>query len=122
MPYVVTRRVLPRGVILPSRTRVPPKPRDTATLCGLFTMGVGGPLPRRAGAFRGTGRDRERRRPMPLRRSEVIAAALLLLDEVGLDALSTRRLAARLDVHAGALYWHVASKHDLLDAIADKIL
>jgi len=59
---------------------------------------------------------------MPLRRSEVIAAALLLLDEVGLDALSTRRLAARLDVHAGALYWHVASKQDLLDAIADKIL
>lgn len=59
---------------------------------------------------------------MPLQRSEVVGMALKLLDDIGLDALSTRRLAAELDVRPGALYWHVASKQDLLDAIAEKIL
>ncbi len=59
---------------------------------------------------------------MPLRRSEVVEMALKLLDDIGLDSLTTRRLAAELDVRPGALYWHVANKQDLLDAIAEKIL
>jgi TetR/AcrR family tetracycline transcriptional repressor len=48
-------------------------------------------------------------------------AALGLLDEAGLDDLSTRRLAARLDVQSPTLYWHVKNKAALLDLVAEAI-
>jgi TetR/AcrR family tetracycline transcriptional repressor len=53
-----------------------------------------------------------------LDRELVIRAALRLLDDGGLDGLTLRRLAAELDVQAPALYWHFASKQDLLDHMA----
>ena len=53
-----------------------------------------------------------------LNRDQVIRAALRLLAEAGLDGLTLRRLAARLDVQAPALYWHFANKQDLLDHMA----
>jgi TetR/AcrR family tetracycline transcriptional repressor len=53
-----------------------------------------------------------------LDRELVIRAALRLLDDAGLDGLTLRRLAAELDVQAPALYWHFASKQDLLDHMA----
>jgi TetR/AcrR family transcriptional regulator, tetracycline repressor protein len=56
-----------------------------------------------------------------LERDKVVAAALNLLDEVGLDKLTLRRLAAELDVQAPALYWHFASKQALLDEMADAL-
>lgn len=56
------------------------------------------------------------------RRDEVLQAALDLLDEVGLDALTTRRLAERLGVQPGALYRHFASKRALLGAMVDDLL
>lgn len=56
-----------------------------------------------------------------LSRAEIVETALTLLDEVGLDGLTTRRLAARLGVQVGALYWHIESKQDLLAAMADRI-
>lgn len=62
------------------------------------------------------------RRTAPLKREEVVEAALKLLDEVGLDGLTTRRLAAKLGVRVGALYWHVSSKQELLAAVADRIM
>lgn len=49
-------------------------------------------------------------------------AAVELLDEVGLDALTTRRLAAKLGVQAGALYRHYPSKQALLDAVAGHLM
>ncbi|MFF1574362.1 TetR/AcrR family transcriptional regulator C-terminal domain-containing protein [Leifsonia sp. NPDC058292] len=52
-------------------------------------------------------------------RETVIAQALDLLDEVGLDAVSTRRLAARLGVEQPSLYWHFRKKEDLLAAMAE---
>jgi TetR/AcrR family tetracycline transcriptional repressor len=52
----------------------------------------------------------------------VLDAAIALLDEVGLDGFSTRKLAARLGVRVGALYWHYPSKQVLLDAAADRIV
>ena len=55
------------------------------------------------------------------RRDEVLEAALELLDEVGLDALTTRRLADRLGVQPGALYRHYPSKAALLDAMAAQV-
>jgi len=59
---------------------------------------------------------------MPLSQEKVLGAALELLDEVGLDELSTRRIATRLDVRVGALYWHFPEKAALLDALAERIL
>ena len=57
-----------------------------------------------------------------LTRAEIVAEALALLDEVGLTGLSLRRLAERLEVQAPSLYWHVGSKRELLDLVADAIL
>jgi TetR/AcrR family tetracycline transcriptional repressor len=52
---------------------------------------------------------------MALDRETVLDTALRLIEEVGLDGLSLRRLAKELGVQAPALYWHFASKKDLLD-------
>ncbi|MGW0433433.1 TetR/AcrR family transcriptional regulator C-terminal domain-containing protein [Micromonospora sp. NPDC003197] len=49
----------------------------------------------------------------------VVDTALKLLNEVGLDGLSLRRLAQELGVQGPALYRHFASKQDLLRAMAD---
>ena len=57
-----------------------------------------------------------------LSRDEVVVGALALLDKDGLDALSMRRLAKRLGVQAGAIYWHFANKQALVDAMAEKLL
>lgn len=54
---------------------------------------------------------------MGQRRTEVLQAAIELLDEVGLDALTMRLLASRLGVRASALYRHYPSKQALLDAM-----
>jgi TetR/AcrR family tetracycline transcriptional repressor len=55
-------------------------------------------------------------------RADVLGEAISLLDEVGLDRLTTRRLTDRLGLRAGALYRHFPSKRDLLTAIADQII
>jgi TetR/AcrR family transcriptional regulator, tetracycline repressor protein len=57
-----------------------------------------------------------------LARDVVVRAALDLLDEAGLDGLSVRRLAARLDVQNPALYWHFRNKQELLDEMARDLL
>ncbi len=59
---------------------------------------------------------------MPLTPVVVLDAAITLLDEAGLEAFSARKLAARLGVQVGALYWHYPSKRALLDAVADHIV
>jgi AcrR family transcriptional regulator len=63
-----------------------------------------------------------RRIPIALTRERVCAAALALVDEDGLDALSMRRLAARLDCEAMSLYKHVKDKSDLLNAVHAAVL
>lgn len=57
----------------------------------------------------------------PLSRDRIVAAALALLDEAGLDGLSMRRLAERLGVKAASLYWYVRDKQELLELLADAI-
>jgi AcrR family transcriptional regulator len=52
----------------------------------------------------------------------VLAAARELLAEQGLEALTMRALAARLDVAPNALYSHVAGKTALIDAVLDDVL
>lgn len=54
-----------------------------------------------------------------LTRQTVVAEALDLLDEVGLDAVSTRALARRLGVEQPSLYWHFRKKEDLLAAMSE---
>jgi TetR/AcrR family transcriptional regulator, tetracycline repressor protein len=56
-----------------------------------------------------------------LDRDRVIAAAFEQLEEDGLEALSMRRLAARLGVQAPALYWHFGDKAELLGLMSARI-
>ncbi|WP_280435396.1 TetR/AcrR family transcriptional regulator C-terminal domain-containing protein [Nocardia carnea] len=55
-------------------------------------------------------------------REQIVTAALDLLDEQGMDALTVRALASRLDVKAPALYWHVRNKQELLDEMATFVM
>lgn len=59
---------------------------------------------------------------MALSREDVLAGALGLLDEVGLDGLTMRRLADALDVQAGAIYYYFKDKQELLDAMSDGLM
>ena len=59
---------------------------------------------------------------MKLDSEVILEAALALLDEVGIDKLSTRLLAERLGVQQPALYWHFKNKRALLDAMSGEIL
>jgi TetR/AcrR family transcriptional regulator, tetracycline repressor protein len=52
---------------------------------------------------------------MKIEKAQIIREALALLDERGLDQLSMRTLAERLDVKASAIYWHVAHKAELIN-------
>ncbi len=56
-----------------------------------------------------------------LSREQVVDAALELVDHEGLDALSLRKLAVSLGVTPMALYWHVADKTALLDALGERL-
>lgn len=56
-----------------------------------------------------------------LTRAGIVDAALDLLDESGIDALTLRALASRLGVQAPALYWHVRNKQELLDEMGTEI-
>jgi len=60
--------------------------------------------------------------PAALTRDKVVRTALRLLDKVGLDGLTLRKLAAELRVQAPALYWHFKNKQELLDEMATCVL
>ena len=64
----------------------------------------------------------ERTRRIPLSRDRVLTAAVALADEVGIEALSMRRLAQELGVVPMALYKHVANKEELLDGMVDALV
>jgi TetR/AcrR family transcriptional regulator, tetracycline repressor protein len=53
---------------------------------------------------------------------QIVDLACTTLERYGLAGLSMRRLARELGVQPGALYYHVASKQELLVAVADRIL
>ncbi|MDT3397501.1 TetR/AcrR family transcriptional regulator [Streptomyces sp. B1866] len=61
------------------------------------------------------------RKPL-LSRERIVAAALALVDAEGLQAVSTRRLAAELGVSGPSLYNHFTTKDDILDAVADTVV
>ncbi|MDW0432948.1 tetracycline resistance transcriptional repressor TetR(H), partial [Mannheimia haemolytica] len=57
-----------------------------------------------------------------LDKEQVIDNALILLNEVGIEGLTTRKLAQKIGVEQPTLYWHVKNKRALLDALAETIL
>jgi AcrR family transcriptional regulator len=59
---------------------------------------------------------------MKLEREQIVRAALRLLNDVGLEGLTLRRIATDLDVQAPALYWHFRNKQALLDEMATTVL
>ena len=59
---------------------------------------------------------------MKINREMVVRAGLKLLNEVGLEQLTLRRLAVELKVQAATLYWHFESKEALLDEMATSVL
>jgi AcrR family transcriptional regulator len=59
---------------------------------------------------------------VPLDRDTIVTAALAVLDREGLDGLTMRRVAEELGTGAGALYWHVANKEELLHLVIDRIV
>ena len=59
---------------------------------------------------------------MRLERPMVVRAALELLNEAGLDGLTTRRLADALGVQGPALYWHFKNKQELIDEMSRTLL
>ena len=59
---------------------------------------------------------------MRLERPMVVRKALELLNETGLDGLTTRRLADALGVQGPALYWHFKNKQELIDEMARALL
>ena len=58
----------------------------------------------------------------PVKRAAVVAAALELLAEGGLEAVSFRRIAKALGVAGPTLYWHVESKRHLMDLMAEELV
>ncbi|WP_455358100.1 TetR/AcrR family transcriptional regulator [Streptomyces sp. SYSU K21746] len=60
------------------------------------------------------------RKPL-LSRERIVEAASALVDTEGLDAVSTRRLAAGLGVSGPSLYNHFRNKDEILDAVADTV-
>src|SRR5581483_4970562 len=58
----------------------------------------------------------------PLRRRDVIACALTMIDRDGLEKFTIRRLAAELDISGPTLYHHFRNKDDILAAVAKLIM
>jgi TetR/AcrR family tetracycline transcriptional repressor len=59
---------------------------------------------------------------MKVNREILVRGALKLLNEVGLEQLTLRRLGIELKVQAAAMYWHFKSKEELIDEMATVVL
>ena len=57
-----------------------------------------------------------------LTREAIVAAALRMVDEHGLEAFSVRDLARSLGVYPASVYWHVRSRNQLLAAMVAHVL
>jgi TetR/AcrR family transcriptional regulator, tetracycline repressor protein len=62
------------------------------------------------------------RERVPVDRQRIAATAREMIDEVGVEKVTMRAVAARLDVSAMALYHHVEDKDELLRLVGDDIL
>jgi AcrR family transcriptional regulator len=66
--------------------------------------------------------QRTERRTDALSKERIVEAAIEILDAEGESALTFRALAARLATGSGAIYWHVASKNELLAAATGDVI
>ncbi|MCT2357870.1 TetR/AcrR family transcriptional regulator [Brevibacterium casei] len=57
----------------------------------------------------------------PLSREKIVAAAIEIADETGLDAMTMKRVAERLDAGVMSLYRHVADKDELIAAMVEQV-
>jgi AcrR family transcriptional regulator len=57
-----------------------------------------------------------------LSRAAIVEAGLEVADSEGLDAVTMRRVAGKLDTSASALYVYIQSRQDLLDAMFDHVM
>ncbi|MFE2218407.1 TetR/AcrR family transcriptional regulator [Streptomyces canus] len=57
----------------------------------------------------------------PLRQKQIVQAAVVLLDEGGIENLTMRRVGSRLGITGAALYWHIKSRHELLLLAVDSL-
>jgi AcrR family transcriptional regulator len=62
------------------------------------------------------------RREESLSRDRIIEASIAILDSSGEGGLTFRALSERLATGPGAIYWHIASKSELLTAACDAII
>lgn len=60
-------------------------------------------------------------RPVPLDRERIVAAAVALADEGGLEAVSLRKVAARLGAGPMRLYGYISTKEELFDLMVDEV-
>lgn len=65
--------------------------------------------------------DRKRRTDA-LSKEKIVETAIEILDTEGEKALTFRALTTRLATGAGAIYWHVANKDELLAATTDDVI
>jgi AcrR family transcriptional regulator len=65
---------------------------------------------------------RTERRTDALSKERIVEAAIEILDTRGESALTFRALTARLATGAGAIYWHVANKNELLAATTNEVI
>src|SRR2546430_11470202 len=59
--------------------------------------------------------------PAPLDRERIVAAAIALADEGGLEAVSLRKVAARLNAGPMRLYGYISTKQELFDLMVDEV-
>ncbi|WP_406063546.1 TetR/AcrR family transcriptional regulator C-terminal domain-containing protein [Streptomyces sp. NBC_01077] len=66
-----------------------------------------------------------RQQPTPdqpaLSRASIVREAIVMLDADGIEALSMRKLGARLNAGATSLYRHVATKDELMELAVDEV-
>jgi AcrR family transcriptional regulator len=65
---------------------------------------------------------RESRDEPALSRAAIVREAIAMLDADGVDALSMRKLGARLNAGATSLYRHVATKDELMELAVDEVV
>lgn len=63
-----------------------------------------------------------RPRREPLTRQRIVRAAMQIMDQEGLDAVTMRRIGRDLGVEAMSLYNHVRDKEEILDGICEEVL
>jgi len=61
------------------------------------------------------------RRAAALSRDEIVRVAIAVADAEGADAVTMRRIARELNAGTMSLYWHIASKEELLDLMIDDV-